>query len=155
MDYMRRALELARAARGATSPNPPVGAVVVDGAIAGEGHTLPPGQGHAEAIALRQAGERSRGATLYTTLEPCAHHGRVSPCTDAIIAAGVSRVHMAMLDPNPLVNGKGKAALEAAGIQCVVEPATAEIVELYEAHARYITTGIPFVVAKFAMSLDG
>lgn len=156
MDYMRRALRIARRAIGFSSPNPPVGAVVVkDGRIVGEGFTLPPGEGHAEAIALRNAGEAARGATLYCTLEPCAHYGRVPPCSKAIIAAGVAEVHMAMIDPNPLVNGKGKAELEAAGIRCYVGEGEREAGCINEAYVKHITTGMPLVTAKFAMSLDG
>ena len=152
---MRRALALARQAVGSVSPNPAVGAVVVrDGVIVGEGFTRPPGQGHAEIGALAQAGSRAKGATLYTTLEPCCHYGRTPPCTDAIIAAGIGQVIAAAIDPNPQVAGKGMAALQAAGIAT----AFAEIDgvrELYEAFAKHIATGQPFVTAKFAMSLDG
>ena len=156
MDYMQRALHLARRAVEASSPNPPVGAVVVkDGEIIGKGFTLPPGEGHAEAVALEKAGKGARGAVLYTTLEPCAHHGRVPPCSQAIIRAGIAEVHMAMIDPNPLVNGKGKAELEAAGIQCVLGEREEEACRLIEAYVKHITTGMPFVTAKFAMSLDG
>ncbi len=156
MDYMRRALRVARRAIGTSSPNPPVGAVVVkDGQIVGEGFTLPPGEGHAEAVALEQAGEKAKGAVLYCTLEPCAHYGRVPPCSEAIIRAGIAEVRMAMLDPNPLVNGKGKAEMEAAGVTCVVGEREEEARCLNEAYVKHITTGIPFVTAKFAMSLDG
>jgi diaminohydroxyphosphoribosylaminopyrimidine deaminase/5-amino-6-(5-phosphoribosylamino)uracil reductase len=156
MDFMERALALARQALGTTSPNPAVGAVVVrEGVIVGEGFTLPPGEGHAEAVALTRAGERARGATLYVTLEPCAHHGRVPPCTRAIIASGIARVHIATIDPNPIVNGKGKAELEAAGIEVVVGEREEEAREVIEAYAKHITTRLPFVTAKFAMSLDG
>ncbi|MXY22388.1 MAG: bifunctional diaminohydroxyphosphoribosylaminopyrimidine deaminase/5-amino-6-(5-phosphoribosylamino)uracil reductase RibD, partial [Dehalococcoidia bacterium] len=99
---MLRALELARASVGETSPNPPVGAVVVrNGQVVGEGRTQPAGQAHAEVVALRQAGERARGATLYVTLEPCWHYGRTPPCTNSIIAAGVAEIHVSMVDPNP------------------------------------------------------
>ena len=156
MDFMRRALRLARKALGTTSPNPAVGAVVVkDGQVVGEGHTLPPGQGHAEAVALRRAGGKARGAVLYTTLEPCAHHGRVPPCAPAIIQAGVAEVRIAMIDPNPLVNGRGKTHLEAAGVRCIVGEHEWEAQELNEAYVKHVTTGLPFVTAKFAMSLDG
>ena len=156
MDYMRRALRVARKAIGTSSPNPPVGAVVVkDGQIIGEGFTLPPGMGHAEAVALARAGERAHGAVLYCTLEPCAHYGRVPPCSEAIIRVGIAEVRMAMLDPNPLVNGKGKAELEAAGVTCVVGEREEEARCLNEAYVKHITTGMPFVTAKFAMSLDG
>ena len=152
---MQRALALARGALGTTSPNPAVGAVVVrDGAIIGEGHTLPPGQHHAEIGALRQCGALARGATLYTTLEPCCHFGRTPPCTEAIIDSGVARVVAAAIDPNPLVAGRGLRALRDAGIEAVHEPCE-EVDELYEAFAKHVTTGLPFVIAKFAMSLDG
>ena len=117
MNPMQRAVVLARQALGTTSPNPAVGAVVtLDGETVGEGFTLPPGQRHAEIGSLQQAGERARGATLYTTLEPCCTFGRTPPCTEAIIAAGIRRVHLATIDPNPRVSGRGRAALEAAGL---------------------------------------
>ena len=156
MDYMQRALELAREAVGLSNPNPPVGAVVVkDGDIVGEGHTLPPGEAHAEVIALRQAGEQAKGATLYTTLEPCCHFGKTPPCTRDIIQAGITQVHMCIIDPNPLVNGKGMAELEHAGINIYLEEGNEEADEIAEAYIKFVTTGYPFVVAKFAMSLDG
>ena len=156
MTPMERAINLARQALGTTSPNPAVGAVVArDGETIGEGYTLPPGQRHAEIGALQQAGERSRGATLYTTLEPCCTFGCTPPCTQAIIAAGIQRVHLAAIDPNPGVSGRGRAELEAAGIEVVVGEESAEAQQLYEAFAKHITTGLPFVTAKFAMSLDG
>jgi len=156
MDYMARALELAARARGRTSPNPMVGAVLVrHGQIVGEGFHPKAGEPHAEIFALCQAGDRARGATLYVNLEPCCHYGRTPPCTEALIRAGVAEVHMAMEDPNPLVRGKGRAALEAAGIRVVVGEHEAEARQLNEAFIKYITTGRPFVTAKFAMSLDG
>ena len=156
MDYMKIALDLARKAQGTTSPNPPVGAVIVkDGLIVGEGFTLPPGEGHAEAVALRQAGERAKGATLYTTLEPCCIYGRVPPCTQVIIPADIKEVHIATRDPNPRINNKGLKELEEAGIRVLLGEHQEEALQLYEAFAKYILTGIPFVVAKFAMSLDG
>ena len=113
---MRRAIELAAAVRGTTSPNPWVGCVIVaaDGTIF-EGATQPPGGPHAEAVALSAAGEKARGATLYCTLEPCAHHGRTAPCADAILAAGIARVVVAIEDPDPRVAGSGLARLRAAG----------------------------------------
>ena len=153
---MRRAIALARSALGTTSPNPAVGAVLAraDGVILGEGCTLPPGQRHAEIGALRQAGPAARGATLYVTLEPCCHYGRTPPCADAIIAAGVGRVIYAVTDPNPRVSGGGAAALRAAGIVVERQPHPAAD-ELYEAFRKHILTGLPYVVAKFAMSLDG
>lgn len=152
---MGRALRLARAALGSTSPNPAVGAVVVrDGVAVGEGYTLPPGQAHSEVGALRQAGAAAQGATLYVTLEPCCHYGRTPPCTDAIISAGIGRVVYAAGDPNPRVAGGGVAALRDAGISVehCPEPAADD---LYRAFGKHIRTGRPFVVAKFAMSLDG
>ena len=154
-DPMQRAIALARTALGSTSPNPAVGAVVVrDGGIIGAGYTRPPGQAHAEIGALQQARDAARGAALYCTLEPCCHFGRTPPCTDAIIAAGIGRVVYAVTDPNPRVSGGGAAALQAAGISVERQPNPAAD-ELYEAFARHVTTGLPFVVAKFAMSLDG
>jgi len=154
--FMTRALELARTAKGRTSPNPPVGAVVVrDGEIVGEGFTQPPGSWHAEVLALRQAGDLARGAKLYVTLEPCCHYGRTPPCTRSIIEAGVAEVHMAMLDPNPIVCGQGRAELEAAGIRTSVGDGEEIAAGIVEAFTKFITTGLPFVTAKFAMSLDG
>ncbi len=155
MTPMQKALSLAHQALGSTSPNPAVGAVVVkDGAIIGEGYTLPPGQEHAEIMALNQADSGAHGATLYTTLEPCCHHGRTPPCTKSIIAAGVLEVHIAAIDPNPAVAGRGCAELEAAGI-LVVREESDTAAELYEAFTKHVNTGQPFVTAKFAMSLDG
>jgi diaminohydroxyphosphoribosylaminopyrimidine deaminase/5-amino-6-(5-phosphoribosylamino)uracil reductase len=152
---MSRALELARSALGTTSPNPAVGAVIVrDSVVVGEGHTLPAGQHHAEIGALLQAGPAAHGATLFCTLEPCCHYGRTPPCTDAIISAGISHVVYAVRDPNPRVAGGGASALRSAGIAIEHQP-NPDADELYEAFAKHITTGLPFVVAKFAMSLDG
>ena len=154
--YMFRALELARASVGETSPNPPVGAVIVrDGRIVGEGRTRPAGQAHAEIVALREAGELARGATLYVTLEPCSHRGRTPPCADAIIAAGVAEVHASMVDPNPQVGGRGLELLREAGIAVTVGGGREEAEELAAPHAMFITTGMPLVTLKFAMSLDG
>ena len=153
---MGRALDLARSVLGTTSPNPAVGAVVVkDGIVVGEGATQPPGQPHAEKVALAQAGEKAKGATLYVTFEPCCHYGRTPPCTKAIIAAGIAEVHIATIDPNPLVAGKGRAGVERAGIRTYLGEREQEARELNEAFIKWITTGMPFVIAKFAMSLDG
>jgi diaminohydroxyphosphoribosylaminopyrimidine deaminase/5-amino-6-(5-phosphoribosylamino)uracil reductase len=153
---MQRALSLAQKALGNVSPNPAVGAVIVrDGKIIGEGYTRPPGSAHAEIVALRQAGERARGATMYVILEPCCHYGRTPPCTDAIIAAQIAEVHIATLDPNPQVAGRGRAQLEAVGIKTHLGEHEEEARGLNEAYIKFITTGIPFVTAKFAMSLDG
>lgn len=156
MDYMSRAIRLARKALGSTSPNPAVGAVIVkDGIIAGEGFTQPPGSYHAEIMALHKAGERANGASLYVSLEPCCTWGRTPPCTRSIIAAGIKEVHMAMLDPNPLVNGKGKQELEKAGLKTYAGEGHDKAFEVIEAYIKYISTGLPFVIAKFAASLDG
>ncbi len=143
-------------ALGHVSPNPAVGCVIVkDGTVVGKGYTQPPGQAHAEIVALNEAGDKARGAVLYTTLEPCCHHGRTPPCTKAIIDAGIKDVHAAMLDPNPIVNGKGKAELEKAGIPVTVGEGIETAREITATYTKFITTGEPFVTAKFAMSLDG
>jgi diaminohydroxyphosphoribosylaminopyrimidine deaminase / 5-amino-6-(5-phosphoribosylamino)uracil reductase len=156
MDYMDQALKLARLALGEVSPNPAVGAVIVRGdEIVGEGFTQPPGQDHAEIVALKQAGENSRGATMYVTLEPCCHFGRTPPCTKAIIAAGIRVVHIATLDDNPKVFGCGRAELEDAGVEVHVGERRESARELNEAYFKYINTGFPFVTAKYSMSLDG
>lgn len=156
MDYMRQALSLARLAVGQVSPNPAVGAVVVkDGEVVGQGYTQPPGSHHAEVVALRQAAERARGGVLYVTLEPCSHYGRTPPCAKAIAAAGISEVHLAMTDPNPLVAGKGNDELEREGIKVYVGEHEEEAKEINESYLKFITTGLPFVTTKFAVSLDG
>jgi diaminohydroxyphosphoribosylaminopyrimidine deaminase/5-amino-6-(5-phosphoribosylamino)uracil reductase len=153
---MRRALALARRTEGRTSPNPMVGAVIVkDGRVVGEGYHQRAGEPHAEVEALRVAGDSSRGATMYITLEPCAHYGRTPPCVDAIIAAGVAEVYYAVVDPNPLVNGKAHAQLEAAGIIARRGLCEDEARDLNRPFFKHVTTGRPFVTAKFAMSLDG
>jgi diaminohydroxyphosphoribosylaminopyrimidine deaminase/5-amino-6-(5-phosphoribosylamino)uracil reductase len=156
MNYMGRALSLARLALGQASPNPAVGAVVVKkGVVVGQGYTQPPGSHHAEVLALKQAGEKARGGVMYVTLEPCCHYGRTPPCTGAIISAGIRGVHMAMLDPNPLVSGRGKGELEREGIKIYLGEHEEEAKEINEAYIKFITTDIPFVTAKFAISLDG
>jgi diaminohydroxyphosphoribosylaminopyrimidine deaminase/5-amino-6-(5-phosphoribosylamino)uracil reductase len=156
MKYMGQALSLARLALGQASPNPAVGAVVIKkGTVVGQGYTQPPGSHHAEVIALRQAGEAARGGVMYVTLEPCAHHGRTPPCTEAIVASGIKRVHMAMLDPNPLVSGRGKEKLEQNGVKTYLGEDAEAAKEVNEAYIKFITTGLPFVTAKFAISLDG
>jgi diaminohydroxyphosphoribosylaminopyrimidine deaminase / 5-amino-6-(5-phosphoribosylamino)uracil reductase len=153
---MERALTLARQALGSASPNPAVGAVLVkDGRIVGEGFTQPPGGPHAEVVAIRQAGEAARGATLYVTLEPCCHHGRTPPCTKTVLAAGVREAHFSHLDPDPHVNGRGKAELESAGVKVFVGEGEKEARRINEAYLKHRTTGLPFVIAKFAASLDG
>jgi len=155
-DPMDRAVELAQSVRGRVSPNPPVGAVLVRaGRIVGEGSTQPPGGPHAEVVALREAGEAARGATLYVTLEPCSHHGRTPPCTDAILAAGVSRVVYAQVDPDSQVDGRGIRRLESAGVTVETGKHQRRVSELLADYVKHRRTGLPFVTAKFAMSLDG
>jgi diaminohydroxyphosphoribosylaminopyrimidine deaminase/5-amino-6-(5-phosphoribosylamino)uracil reductase len=155
-DFMQRALELARAAMGTTSPNPTVGAVIVrDGEVVGEGFTQPPPGDHAEIVALKQADKSARGAALYVTLEPCPHVGRTPPCADAIIEAGIAEVHYAMADPDPLVDGRGHRKLEEAGIAVHAGEGDAEARRINEAFIKHRAKGIPFVIAKFAASLDG
>lgn len=153
---MARALELAALARGKTSPNPMVGAVVVSGGeIVGEGYHQKAGTPHAEVHALNQAGSRARGGDLYVTLEPCCHFGKTPPCTDAIIEAGIARVFAAVQDPNPLVAGKGVQKLKEAGIKVEVGLLEEEARQLNQAFFKYVQTGRPFVTLKAAMSLDG
>ena len=156
MDYMEQALSLARLALGQVSPNPSVGAVIVkNGNTVGQGFTQPPGSWHAEIMALKQARDKARDGIMYVTLEPCCHYGRIPPCTKAVIASGIREVHLATIDPNPIVAGKGKAELERHGIRTFVGEHEDQAKELIEAYSKHITTGMPFVVAKFAMSLDG
>lgn len=154
--YMQLALELAVQGRGRTSPNPMVGAVVVrDGHVVGRGYHARAGAPHAEIGALEEAGEQARGATLYVTLEPCCHHGRTGPCTEAVIAAGISRVVMAMEDPNPRVSGQGAQRLQAAGIEVARGVLEQEAQRLNEVFIKYMGTGLPYVILKTATSLDG
>ena len=153
---MRRALALARRALGRTAPNPAVGAVLErDGAVVGEGWTAPPGGPHAEVMALRQAGERARGATLYVSLEPCAHVGRTPPCVDALIAAGIERAVIAIPDPFPEVGGRGIARLEAAGIEVTLGVGASDAIALNAGFFKRVQSGFPDVTAKYAMTLDG
>ena len=154
---MRRALQLAALAQGRTSPNPLVGAVVLDGQgeLVGEGFHARAGEPHAEVGALAQAGERARGGTLVVTLEPCCHHGRTPPCSQAVIAAGIARVVVAMVDPNPQVGGGGIAELQAAGLDVLVGVGEAEARQLNRAFLHRIRTGRPWGVLKWAMGLDG
>ncbi len=155
-DYMKMALDLAAKAMGRTSPNPMVGAVVVrDGEVVGKGFHARAGTPHAEVLALQNAGERARGSTLYVTLEPCCHFGRTGPCTEAVIQAGVGRVVAAMADPNPLVAGRGLARLKSAGLEVHCGVMEEEARKLNEVFIKYITSGMPFVVMKAAVSLDG
>jgi len=155
--YMRRALELARAGVGLVSPNPAVGAVVVDASgreVGAATHTYD-GVKHAEVLALEQAGDAARGGTLYLNLEPCSHQGRTGPCADAVIAAGIRRVACSMEDPNPRVAGRGSAKLRASGIIVEVGLFAAEARKLNESFAKYIRHRKPLVTLKSAMTLDG
>ncbi len=154
--YMREALRIAEYARGRTSPNPLVGAVIVrDGAIVASGWHRAAGEPHAEIHALRMAGELARGATLYVTLEPCTHHGRTGPCAEAVIAAGLARVVIALSDPNPLVAGRGIHLLTAAGIEVTTGICEDEARRQNEIFLKWVTTKRPFVTLKTAMTLDG
>jgi diaminohydroxyphosphoribosylaminopyrimidine deaminase / 5-amino-6-(5-phosphoribosylamino)uracil reductase len=155
--FMRRALDLARKGIGLVSPNPAVGAVVVDasGHEAGAGTHKYESVKHAEVMALQMAGARARGGTLYLNLEPCSHTGRTGPCADAVIAAGIARVMSSMQDPNPQVGGQGFAKLRAAGITVQVGMFEAEAKKLNESFAKYIRLKKPLVTLKSAMTLDG
>lgn len=154
--WMTRALALAARAEGRTHPNPMVGAVVVRGGrVIGEGFHARAGTAHAEVLALRAAGKRARGADLYVTLEPCAHHGRTPPCTDAIIKVGVRRVIYAMRDPNPQVSGRGLAQLRAAGVKIIGPILRADAERLNHIYLHWRRTRKPFVIAKVGATLDG
>lgn len=154
--FMKMALALAGKGRGKTSPNPMVGAVIVKGGrVLGKGYHKMAGLEHAEIAALRDAGARTAGATLYVTLEPCDHFGRTPPCTNAIIKSGIGTVVAAMKDPNPLNNGKGFARLKAAGLKVVEGVLKDDAMRLNEVFVKYITTGLPYVTVKVAQSIDG
>jgi diaminohydroxyphosphoribosylaminopyrimidine deaminase/5-amino-6-(5-phosphoribosylamino)uracil reductase len=155
--YLREALDLARQGYAQTSPNPLVGAVLVrDGQVVGRGFHTWAGVKHGEILALEEAGERARGATLYINLEPCCHQGRTGPCSAALIAAGVTRVVAALEDPNPLVAGEGMRQLRAAGIRAEMSPAfSAEAEKLNEAFVHFMRTRLPLVTLKTALTLDG
>lgn len=154
--FMQSALDLAATAEGRTRPNPAVGALVVkNGKVVGEGYHPAAGQPHAEIFALRQAGSQAAGSTLYVTLEPCCHTGRTGPCAEAVIAAGIARVVVATTDPNPLVSGRGLERLRQAGIAVeagVLESAARQLIAPF---AKHVTTGLPLVVLKAGMTLDG
>ena len=154
---MRRAIELAERGRGLTSPNPMVGAVIVapGGEVVGEGFHARAGAAHAEVEALQVAGGRARGATVYVTLEPCAHHGRTPPCAHALVAAGVARVVAAVGDPNPLVSGKGFAELRQAGIEVVTGVGVAEAERQNRVFLTAMRERRPHVILKAGMTLDG
>jgi diaminohydroxyphosphoribosylaminopyrimidine deaminase/5-amino-6-(5-phosphoribosylamino)uracil reductase len=154
--WMTQALDLARQGIGLASPNPTVGCVIVrEGLQVGAGSHEYDRRDHAEIVALREAGERARGATAYVTLEPCSHHGRTGPCADALITAGVARVVVATADANPEVHGRGIEKLRRAGIEVALGILREPAQRLNDAFAKYIRTGIPFVTLKAAMTLDG
>jgi diaminohydroxyphosphoribosylaminopyrimidine deaminase/5-amino-6-(5-phosphoribosylamino)uracil reductase len=154
--YMRMALGLALKGAGRTSPNPMVGAVLVRGrSVVATGYHRRAGGAHAEIVALKRAGARARGATLYLNLEPCNHFGRTPPCADAVIRAGVKRVVVGLADPNPVVAGRGIRKLRRAGVQVEVGLLREECRRLNEAFCKYITRRLPFVILKLAASLDG
>jgi len=154
--FMRRAIRLAERGRGLASPNPPVGAVVVrEGKVVSQGFHRGPGSAHAEIEAIEAAGEGTKGATLYVTLEPCAHQGRTPPCAPQVIAAGFSRVVVGTTDPNPLVDGRGIEILRQAGIEVETGVLHADAERLVQSFSKYIRTKRPFVTVKIAVSLDG
>jgi diaminohydroxyphosphoribosylaminopyrimidine deaminase/5-amino-6-(5-phosphoribosylamino)uracil reductase len=157
LDSAMMAIALEEAHKAIPSPNPPVGAVVVtkEGTVAGQGFHLRAGEDHAEAIALAHAGEAARGGTLYVTLEPCNHHGRTPPCVDAILTAGIRRVVIGCLDPNPSVVGGGAQRLTDAGLDVEVGVGGAEARALIAPWTKFVTTGLPHVSLKLALSLDG
>ena len=155
--WMAQAIELGNEVRATTSPNPWVGAVVVpaDEEPVAEGATQPPGGPHAEVVALDLAGDSARGSTLYVTLEPCAHHGRTPPCAEAVIAAGVGRVVIGVLDPDPHVAGKGVELLRQAGLDVQVGVLASEVERSLAPYLKHRRTGLPWVVLKLASTLDG
>ncbi|MEZ5125821.1 MAG: bifunctional diaminohydroxyphosphoribosylaminopyrimidine deaminase/5-amino-6-(5-phosphoribosylamino)uracil reductase RibD [Thermoleophilia bacterium] len=156
--YIEEALALAELGRGSTHPNPMVGAVLVaDGEVVGRGSHRGPGEPHAEVLALGDAGERARGATLYCNLEPCSHFGRTPPCADALIAAGVARVVVAMRDPDPRVDGRGLERLRRAGVDVVLldDPWAARARKQNAAFVKFHATGLPLITYKAAITLDG
>jgi diaminohydroxyphosphoribosylaminopyrimidine deaminase/5-amino-6-(5-phosphoribosylamino)uracil reductase len=156
LQYMQRALELAARGRGRTSPNPMVGCVIVrDGAVIGEGYHARAGEPHAEVLAVEAAQGDLTGATVYVSLEPCSHVGRTPPCADLLLEKRPARIVVAMSDPNPRVSGEGIRRLRQAGLEVDVGVLEDEARALNEAFVKYITTGMPFVICKAAMTLDG
>src|SRR5574341_669077 len=156
LKFMQRALNLAKKGLGNTSPNPMVGAVVVkNGKILGTGYHRKAGEEHAELIVLKEVREKAKSATLYVNLEPCSHFGQTPPCTEAIISSGIKRVICAMIDTNPKVNGKGIEMLQKNKIKVEVGLLEKEAKKLNEVYLKYITTGLPFVILKWASTLDG
>lgn len=153
---MRQALALAKKGRLTAPPNPWVGCVIVkEGQVVGQGFHLAPGSAHAERIALEQAGHHAQGATVYVTLEPCSHHGRTPPCCDSLIQAGVKRVVIPMLDPDPRVAGEGKKKLERAGVEVTCGVAQEEVEKELAPYLYHRHTGLPYCLVKIASSLDG
>src|SRR3989338_7696811 len=154
--YMKMALDLARHGEGLTSPNPMVGALIVkEGEVVGRGYHVKAGEYHAEIIALKEAGEKARGGTLYITLEPCCHVGKTGPCTEAIVKAGLRKVVVGMLDPNGLVNGKGMRELKRLGVEVEVGVLEKECQELNEFFTFWVKNQTPFVILKTSSTLDG
>jgi diaminohydroxyphosphoribosylaminopyrimidine deaminase/5-amino-6-(5-phosphoribosylamino)uracil reductase len=154
--YMKLAIDMASRTKGQTSPNPSVGAVVVkDGRIVGMGAHLKAGEGHAEVHALRMAGDRAEGATMYVTLEPCSHHGKTPPCADLVVTRGIKTIYIATLDPNPLVAGRGMERLKKAGLDVHQGLMEEEAIGLNPYFNHFMKTGRPYVTLKFASSLDG
>ena len=154
--YMAEALTLAAKGAGHTSPNPMVGAIIVnDGRVIARAYHQRAGGPHAEVMALREAGAAATGATLYVNLEPCCHYGKTPPCTDAILRAAIARVVCAMQDPNPKIRGEGIRILRAQGVGVKVGVMQQEAIRLNEAHIKYVMTGLPLVVLKIAQTLDG
>ena len=154
--FMQLALDLAKQGEFTTTPNPSVGCVLVnDGKVVGKGFHAKAGEPHAEVMALREAGEKARGATAYVTLEPCSHFGRTPPCAKGLVEAGVSKVIAAMCDPNPQVAGKGLQILSDAGIQSAVGLLEENAEQLNKGFLKRMRTGKPFVQLKLAMSIDG
>ncbi len=155
-EYIKRAIRLARKGIGYVNPNPMVGSIIVkDGKIVGQGYHPCFGKEHAEIVALQNAGEKARGASLYVNLEPCCHYGKTPPCTDAIIKAGIKRVVIGMVDPNPLVNQRGIEILTQHQIEVVTGVEEQNCKQLNRAFIKYITAGMPYVTLKIAQSLDG
>ncbi|MDX1902367.1 MAG: bifunctional diaminohydroxyphosphoribosylaminopyrimidine deaminase/5-amino-6-(5-phosphoribosylamino)uracil reductase RibD [Gammaproteobacteria bacterium] len=155
-EYMLQALQLAKEGRFSVSPNPMVGCLIVkDDRIIGKGFHQFTGGPHAEVYALEEAGDKAKGATVYLTLEPCAHHGKTPPCINALLHAGITKVFIACLDPNPLVCGKGIATLRSQGVTVEVGLCQKEAEELNEIFFYYITHKRPYIISKWAMSLDG
>jgi len=154
--FMQLALNLAQQGEGRTAPNPPVGAVIVNaGKVVGEGFHPQAGEPHAEIFALQQAGEKSHGADIYVTLEPCSHHGKTPPCADALIAAGIKSVYVGVIDPNPQVAGRGIEKLQQAGIKVITGILELPCRRLIAPFSKHISTGLPFTIYKAAMTLDG